>query len=107
MQTGRRERERVAACARLITFKVAILVFDYLLVRSGLVRLVAICDPAFLTVKIRHTEAASPFDSIRIKLRETVLDINSFLSRMATDLVENASESLLTQADLELLSLDL
>ena len=86
----RRQRERVPASSRLILVFLEII---RVLECACVVRVdifIALCLPALVTVQARHTEAPSHLDPLWIELSQTVLNIHAFLSRMLTNLVEDA-----------------
>ena len=63
-------------------------------------RLVTLSNPAMVAITTRQTEGTTLLDPLLIKLRQAVLNIDSFLSRVLAHLIENSRKSLLSKADL-------
>ena len=97
-----RERERVAALPDLTFLEVL------LMTRGPSVSLLGTFgNPATVAVVVGETEASAPLDTLWVEFSQTILDVDTFLGWMATNLVQDAGQGLLSEADLELLCLDL
>ena len=96
-----RHGKRVSTLARLFVCDIAVPVIN-LFLHCFVFGLISINNPALVTIKTStHTEAPSLADTFRIKFSKTVLDIDTLLSWMSANLIQDACECLSPKIDFQ------